>query len=491
MGVKPFYYHYRRGKLFAFGSEIKALLRVEGVPRRLNEVMVADYLVYNFEDKEITFYQDIWRLPPACVMTVGREGAKMRKYWSLIPERELQLGSDEDYAEAYRETFTEAVRCRLRSALPVGSSLSGGLDSSSIVCVARDLLADEGGARTLRTFSAVFPDVPESDESEYIDAVVAQGGIEAHKVRCDLLNPLTAWERLLWHEDEPFFAINLFMNWGLYDCARQQNARVVLDGDGGDIVVGTGVEYLAELARRGRWMNLASEVNKLSKRLSYSRWEILLPYVLRPLAPEPARRTWRVLRGRKPEQPWSSGTVVSPDFARRINLKERYQALQGTRRGAARTLQEEHASDVTQGLNTLSFEMIDKVAAAFCVEPRHPFFDLRLVGYCLSLPPSQKLNDGWIRVVLRRALAGTLPVQVQWRGGKADLSATSTRGLLTERQRLRMVLDDLQPIEDYIDAAALDGAYRRYESQLTMADAIVVWKAATLAQWCRLTDIAR
>src|SRR3989442_1004237 len=160
-GVKPFYYHHRPGRLFAFASEIKGLLVLSDVPRRLNETRVADYLVPLLEDKEITFYEGIVRLPPAHHMTVSRDGVRIEQYWALDPDREIRMKSDGEYAAAFREIFTEAVRCRLARPIPVGSMLSGGLDSSSIVFVAPKLLAEDG-SRELHTFSAIFPHLPES-----------------------------------------------------------------------------------------------------------------------------------------------------------------------------------------------------------------------------------------------------------------------------------------------------------------------------------------
>ncbi len=135
-GVKPFYY-YHSDRIFAFASEIKALLCLPEVPRRLNEVRVADYLLSILEDKVITFYWEIFRLPPGHGMTVGRERVLIRSYWSLDPTYAIRYDSNEEYAEAFHDLFREAVCCRLRSAFPIGSTLSGGLDSSSVVCMAR------------------------------------------------------------------------------------------------------------------------------------------------------------------------------------------------------------------------------------------------------------------------------------------------------------------------------------------------------------------
>src|SRR5437867_3387072 len=233
-GVKPFYY-YRADRLFAFASEIKALLCLPEAPRRLNEVRVADYLDGGLllGDKAGTFYQDILRLPPGHSLTIGPDRVQLRAYWALDPSRELRLGSDDEYAEAFREIFTEAVRCRLRSAYPVGSMLSGGLDSSSIVCSARQLLEENGRPR-LHTFSAVFDDLPQCDERPFINEVLAQGGLEPHYARVDLENPLAELERVLWHQDEASYGPNLYLQWALYRTVGKQSERLSLGGFEGD-----------------------------------------------------------------------------------------------------------------------------------------------------------------------------------------------------------------------------------------------------------------
>ena len=199
-GVKPIYY-YRSSRVFVFASEIKALLCVPEVPRRLNEARVADYLVPMMDDRVVTFYKEIFRLPPGHSMIVGREEVPARPYWALDPSHEVRYRSDGEYAEAFCQLFTEAVRCRLRSAFPVGSMLSGGLDSSSVVCMARALLRENGNQR-LHSFSAIFEDVPECDERPFINAILAQGGLEPHFVHADRISPLADLDRVFHHEEE-------------------------------------------------------------------------------------------------------------------------------------------------------------------------------------------------------------------------------------------------------------------------------------------------
>jgi asparagine synthase (glutamine-hydrolysing) len=136
----------------------------------------------------------------------------------------------------------------------------------------------------------------------------------------------------------------------------------------------------------------------------------------------------------------------------------------------------------------LTLEVADRAAAAFSLEPRYPFFDRRLVEFCLALPPEQKLHQGWTRVVMRRALSDILPEAIRWRGGKSNLSPNFDRGLLTfEQERLEeIILKNPQVIERYVDIAALRKAYHRYVSGGTGDEVLTVWKAVTLALWlCR------
>jgi asparagine synthase (glutamine-hydrolysing) len=496
LGLKPFYYH-RSSRAFVFASEIKALLSLPEVPRRLNEIKVADHLAGMFEDREITFYRDIFRLPAAHSMTVSPAGTQVRPYWSLDPKRELRLRSNEEYAERFRELFTETVRCRLRSAFPVGSLLSGGLDSSSIVCTARNLLSDNRGGR-LHTFSAIFPSLPEADlrridERPFIEAVLATGGVEPHYVHADRLSPLTDLDRVLWHEDEAVLAPNLYMHWALYGAARQQGVRVLLDGIDGDTTVSHGLEYLAELTYRGRWKTLLTEATALSRKstASFTPRRVVWEYGLKPLVPRPAALLRQVCRGHT-RRLTAISPIINPAFARRIGLVSRVQTLLRSRSRAARSARHAHWNGLRAGLVPAALEMADRAAAAFALEPRYPFFDRRLMEFCLALPPDQKLHQGWTRVVMRRAMANILPHEVQWRIGKANLSP-NFQGRLLDYDRALMdeiILYDPSLIEQYVDVPTLRRVYERYISQQTSKAALVVYGAITLALWLRKGNLA-
>ncbi len=489
LGVKPFYYH-RSDRLFAFASEIKALFCLPDVPRRLDEVRVGDYLVPMLEDKAVTFYRDILRLPPAQAMTVSEAGARIRRYWQLDPGQEIRLGSDEAYAEAFREQFTEAVRCRLRSAFPVGSLLSGGLDSSSIVCTAHHLRA-QNGSRPLHTFSAIFDDVRECDERPFINAVLAQARCEPHFMRADRLSPLTDVDRVFWCQDEPFYAPNLFIHWGLYRAATRADVRILLDGLDGDTTVSHGFAYLTELARAGRWLKVAKNIRDVTRKGKQPSWPVVRHRILGPLAPPLLRRSWRFLN-RPSRSALSRNPTIRADFARRIGLEERFRAFQGERPRPALAEREDHYRRLMSGFVPFYLEVADKAAAMFSLEPRYPFFDKRLVEFSFALPAEQKLARGWTRLILRRAMQGILPPEVQWRGNKSNLSANFRRGFATTDKHCveKAIQRDSSPIAAYVDLPALRDRYSRYLAERNSDDGLTVWKATTLALWLDHTGVA-
>jgi asparagine synthase (glutamine-hydrolysing) len=492
MGVKPFYY-YRSKRIFLFASEIKALLRVPEVPRHLNELRVAEYLVPTVEDKTITFYQDIFRLLPGHSMMVVPGGkVSTRQYWALDSSREVQRNSNEEYAAEFREIFTEAVRCRLRSAYPVGSELSGGLDSSSIVCTARELLAGDT-TRRLHTFSAVYDNVPKSDEREFIDAVLDGGGLEPHFMRADQLGPLREIGRTQWHLDEPPLT-GAFVNWELQKLAKQEGVRVVLTGSDGDTVVNQGDAYLLELARSWRWKTLAAEINALSHVTNRPRRRFLLQTVVKPLTPEFALQTWRVLRRheRPAQTTYTAGSLLRQDFALRVGLEEHIEASRQNPTGPLSLSRAAHWRGLVAAIWPYVLELGDGIGAAGRSEYRHPFFDRRLVEFCLALPPDQQLSRGWSRAILRHAMVGTLPEKVRWRKSKGDQSYGWARNLLTLDLGLldELIIEDTQLIEEYVDLNVLRETYQRFLSRSLPADYHRLVAAAYLVSWLRRTELS-
>lgn len=477
MGIKPFYY-YHSPRLFTFASEIKALLAHSEIPKKLNELRIAYQLAAFFEDKEITFYQDIYRLPAAHCLIVSTKGKQIKRYWALDPHRRIKLSSDREYTEAFKELLVESVNCRLRSAFPVGSTLSGGLDSSSITCTARNLLAQSG--KQLHTFSAIFPSLPESnlkqiDERYYMDKVKAAGNIQAHDVRADLLDPLLDY---LWQEEEPILSPNIYIHEGMYNDARQNGVRVFLDGVDGDSTISHGWRYLTKLTYTGNWYRLYKEITATAKNMGISRKLIAREYCLKPFLFEPIEQIKSKFSPRL-----LYGDLINPTFAKQTNLSKHIQALSSE--PLFLTAREEHRSSLATGLYSYAMEITDKATANKSIEARYPFFDRRLMEFCLAIPLEQKFRQGYPRAILRHAMKDILPPEIQWRVSKAKLGSNFRRNLLDRQRQTIENVSHQKTITPYINMPKLNAAYNRYaiNSRPQPGDDLDVFNSTLLSLW--------
>ncbi len=491
MGVKPFYY-YRSATRFIFASEVKGVLCWPEVPTELDEMRIAQHLVGVLEEKIRTFYKHVVRLPAAHGLLVVPEGQRLWSYWSPEAQKELRFRSDKAYAEAYQELFIETVECRLRSIFPVGSMLSGGLDSSSIACVARNALSHHHHPK-FPTFSAIFPsladDYPEIDERPYIQAVVDTGGFDPHYVHADRFSPLESRDLAHWHLDAPSIAPNLYMDWIIFRAAHEQGVRVLFSGQDGDSTIGYGHEYLTVLARQGRWLKMHQEAKHLARIFhqsavspSWLMWNYGFKYLIPP-AFWSLRSHLQKMLGKTP--PRQVSKLIHPSFAQKLGLEDYLQEIAAHKK-RFRSIQTEHAEHLTNGAMEYTLETLDHLAAAFSLEMRYPFCDRRLIEFCIAAPASQRLQKGWTRSIQRRGMEGILPSKVQWRPDKGNLSANFKQKMLTEQAVLdKAIFDQGYLLENYVDLSRLQSAYQNYGPQLFTndSDALKVFSILTLSRW--------
>ena len=495
-GVKPFFYYYAAGT-FIFATEIKAILCLPEVSNKPNDLTIAYYLQGTFQNQVDTFYQDISKLPPASRLEVDNNDISIQKYWTPDLDRTLKLNSDEEYAEAYLEIFTEAINCRLRSNYTIGSTLSGGLDSSSIVCVARELLSQRQKPK-LKTFSAVFKEATASDETPYIESVVKQGGIEPYYVQMDRYGPLTDWQKMLWHLDKPFGA-NLYLHWNLYKKAQKQGTRIFLDGFFGDDAVFHGWEYLIDLARTFDWWKLNREVKAAARVHGYNYGKSFRNYIkkyslspvrryVRDRLPSPLLQIWRSRRAEAP--PLLPKSIISQELINRSNFQDYLdEDLRQQQQSSEQilTAKESHYYALLSRGTTIGLEEDSTIAGAFSLEPWFPFTDIRLSDFCLSIPVEQKMHLGFTRNIVRRALVGYLPEKVRMRHDKGNLSAGFHYGLLNvEREIFDSAIAESKPaIEHYIDCSAFESQYNRYFNNPSGTNIPSVLLAVELALWLK------
>jgi asparagine synthase (glutamine-hydrolysing) len=478
-GVKPLYYTHLPGRLFAFASDIEALLTLPEVTREVDEDEVARHLLIPIGvDPAAAYFRQVRKVLPGHLLRVSARGVEEKRYWDLDDEHELRLASPGEYGEAIREAFTEAVRVRLRSRTAVAAMLSGGIDSSSIACVAARLLA--GSGRPLHTLSAVYPDVPASDERAHIDAILARIDAVPHFLAADETDPIAEIDRMNRLLGGASWGINLYLNWELFGVAAAAGAGVVLDGFDGDATISHGRAWLSELAIAGRWWKLARASIPYSRRRGEPALTEYLALVRfgrgrrRRLAEGP-----REVRTSMPEE-----SAIAPDFARRFEARSMRSDPVSTERQA-------HARALTGSTLAEALGWIEACGAGRGVEVRFPFFDRRLAELAVSLPPDQKLRGGWSRFAMRSAMEGILPPSIQWREDKADLRPGWAHAYRARQGgRVAALLAEPGPtVERYIDGGRLRLLHQRFlAGTATPHEERMMWRALSLALWLSPAD---
>lgn len=492
-GVKPFYYH-STGRRFAFASEIGPILALDGVGRRLSEHQISGFLAGLPDDPQATPYAEIFRLPARHSMMVASHGVALRRYWQIEPS---QRPPRPDAAEEFRHLFGQSVANRMRGTPAVGAMLSGGLDSSSITCLA-SLRAAATGNPKLKTFSLVFDKGSSMDEKPFIDAVLDGTPLDATLIAVGNYAPFAEFERILEEQEGTFLAPGLSLTRDLYRTAGAKGVKVLLDGHGGDEVVSQGHGHLHELANAGRWLELWRELRSAANTYGEGMLPLYFKFLtiygpawrIARMRAAAKRLVRKVRRGptQAPRAAWAG--LVNPGLAGRTDLAERFHRSGYMPAAVSASEALTHRWLLSTGLVPHAFEVLDKAAANFGVEPRYPFWDKPLVEFCLALPGEEKLKDGFGRHVLRRAMQGVLPPAVQWRRDKIDFTANLVNGMLGNHRELldRLLGPDSERIAPYVNLPAVAAVYDRMLRQperATLPDVQHVWRAVSLSLWLR------
>jgi len=469
-GEKPFYYWWD-GRQFAFASEIKGLLPVVKEVRP-NQQAVAEYLESgNLDDGSSTFFEGISQLLPGHFLKIQDEQIRIAKYWGL-PEEHADARSLPTSVDAFQDVFFDAVRIRMRSDVPVGGCLSGGLDSSSIVCVVQE---NRKGNGPFHTFSSCF-DNPTYDERPYIQSVVAHTGVQPHFAFPDPTELRDNVASLIWTQEEPFGSTSIFAQWNVMRLAKQMGVKVLLDGQGADELLGGYPSlfgtYYAELFSKGAWGRLLGEIGqyyrlhgKFGPYIPASFARSLLPpvFVQWVRSHITGSRKWvsAELRGKRGEAGKPPGGM-SPSLR-----KHQCQLLAGT------------------GLRAL-LHYEDRNSMAFGVEARLPFLDYRLVEMLFGLDNSCKIQNGWSKRILRDAMVGILPEQVRLRTDKMGFVTPEDIWFRTSLQGMtRDILQDPRTSQrGYLNVAeALKEFDAHVEGKKNLSSTI--WRWVNLELWSR------
>jgi asparagine synthase (glutamine-hydrolysing) len=474
-GIKPLYYALTGGAIY-FASEIKALLRVPGFRPEPDEAAVRRYLLTGGVDEtDGTFFEGVRSLPAAhnAIIPLDRPAAEPRaeRYWS-IPEEGYEAGR-EQAAREFAELFADSVRVHARSDVPVGTCLSGGLDSSAIVCVADRLRRAGQIPHYAHSGFGYVPGDLAYSERQYMEAVVEQTGLDMTYVEVSSDRFAEALVEVARHQDEPFGSTSIAAQYFVFEAAKAGGMKVMLDGQGADEVLGGYDHYFPLIAvallRRRRFASYLRYAR--AHRRERGRPPISRRHALATLAP---RRASDAAASRLVEPP---SALLSDGLRGRVT----YADYRSPEFDSVHDLLAAGTSSL--GLPALlRFE--DRNSMAHSIEARVPFLDHRLVEFAFRLPYDYKVNGASTKDVLRRGLGDVLPRKVRERRDKIGFRAEPTAAWrLAERHREALLADRNEYESRWLSAEGIAGLIDRRERS-TEAE-FMLWRAINLKLWLR------
>jgi asparagine synthase (glutamine-hydrolysing) len=493
-GIKPLYY-FATPDGIAFASEIKQLTGLPGVEARLNIARAYDFLSAGImEHTAETLFEGIGQLRGGeCARLelqrwrLGEE-LPVRRWYQILEPGTLAI-DEREAAERFAALLAQSVHLHLRSDVPVGTCLSGGLDSSSIVCLmARELAAEGNGAR-INTVSACYAEKA-VDERPFMEAVVRDAQCLPQWCYPRVDDAFAQAERITWHQDEPYGSTSIFAQWSVFATAREAGIKVMLDGQGADEQLagyhGGFPYYYWSLIRRRRFAALTRAM------IERHRWHgtsladeaktFLLP-LLPPRLAQRLRRERQVLL----QHNWLDGDALRPHLGRSAFETARESiGLPPIRDIGALCVAMTQSSNLTM---LLHWE--DRNSMAHSIEARVPFLDHRLVELSIALGEHHKMVGGDTKRVLRRAMAGILPESVRRRRDKLGFATPEEiwfRGPLREAV-LGGIEQTLAWFPGLLNAAGVRGHAADMLDGRRSLD-FSLWRIVNLGIWGRLFGVS-
>ena len=406
-GEKPFFFFYDEEQLL-FSSEMKSLWSM-GISKEVNHAMLYNFLTVaytsNPANPQETFFENTYKLPAASFLTYSliNNELQIEKYWQVYPE--VKTISEEKAISQFRDLFSQSIKRRLRSDVSIGTSLSGGLDSSSIVAFCDQQLSDH---YTHKCFTASFEGF-EKDELKYAEAVAKKFGLEHHVITINEHEVVQLMDKVMCHQEEPVASASALVQFKIFQLAKQNGVTVLLDGQGADETLAGYYKYY-----KWYWQELYRDkkLNKTGELKAATELGITESFGIKnkiaALYPE---FVGGILQTRKFKQAFQH-----PDFNREfafLNKHNFYYALpSGFDLNSAL-----YFNTFVNGLEEL-LRLADRNSMAHAVEVRLPFLNHPLVEFLFSLPSEFKIHNGWTKWLLRKSIGNNLPQNVAWRKDK-------------------------------------------------------------------------
>jgi asparagine synthase (glutamine-hydrolysing) len=471
LGMKPLYY-YSCQDWFILASEIKGILADSSVPRKPNKQFMYEYLVTGYPSPVgDTFFTEIKEFMPAHYMLIDKGGMKVQKYWQ--PTQHLKsnfpIMDDQWCASEFRRLLRDSISIRIPASLPVGTFLSGGLDSTSIAFLFDDVLKSKNATKAKRgklqeIFSAIYKEPTEQGDERYsIKHAEHALNTEINYVFPSVVGEWNSIKRFVFHIEEPVAVFNYYVFWCLFQAAKQK-VEIVFSGQGNDAILGGQTKHaLTYFKELWKTKKIGSLLNELVKSLDW----ILLWLV------------WSILFGRKAESK-ARMLLLSPQFVAAYG--------QGEMPKEAASLHKALLDDVTK--HAVEYLRVDdRASSAFSMECRHPFLDHRIVEFAFSLPATQKIRDGWTKYVMRNAMNGLIPETIRSKRKKFGTPIPQQDWMRELRANIRKLFEsDKFRERGYFNQAAILEVFDRYcEGKLSRIErqyySNVLWRILNLELW--------
>jgi asparagine synthase (glutamine-hydrolysing) len=429
-GEKPFYYYAQQGE-FLFASEMKALWAV-GVPREINKKMLYNYLAFKYIENPVTydesFFLHIQKLPHSHFIIINTQTLdfSIKRYWDIDTGHIDHSITVDKAKDRFRELFYTSVSRRLRSDVPVGSSLSGGLDSSAVVAVIDDLNKKKSLKQS--TFSAIFPGF-EKDESQYIHALLANLNVDPHFTKPDGDTMLKELGHCFYHQEEPFGSASILAQYEVLKLAKENNVTVLLDGQGADELLAGYHPFYQFFFKELKSSNPPLFVKELA---AYRKM-----YGDSSINPLPAKdfkyyaRKWSgPVKDHLRKMHGMYRQMTNPYF--NSEFYRNYKNDQFIFPRTAKTLNEALYNSVNEGMIQL-LRYADRNSMAHSREVRLPFLYHELTEFLFRLPAHLKIHQGWTKYIQRITFEDKLPPVITWRKDKIGYEPPQKKWMQNER----------------------------------------------------------
>lgn len=477
-GVKPFYY-ISLENVFLFGSEIKQLLTNKNVIAKLNKPRAVDFLAHGiFDHTEETLFEGIYQLRGGHNLTYNLTSHqyKIDRWYDLHKSNNGYVRDFNTACFKLRNLFEDSVRLRLRSDVKVGSCLSGGLDSSSIVCMMNDILRESNDPSKQETVSSCS-ELKKFDEQEFIDEVIKKTGVVSHKVFPSVENLFKELDKIIWHQDEPFGSTSIFAQWNVFKTAKEYHITVMLDGQGSDEQLAGYhpfyAPFFAALIRKFNVIRFYHEARSLKHIHGYSILDVI-QLTVKSLLPQKMKRALSI--------------VIKRRRLKWLNVQSDQKCISPY--GLPAKLDKLSLDQITHSRIPMLLHYEDRNSMAFSVESRVPFLDYRLVEFILGLPDDYKIHNAKTKYILRESLKNLLPEKIS---NRYDKMGFVTPEIVWIKENAELFRKEIQKACNNLFPLVNEAEFMKwYENQyLTSNNAseFTVWRLICLGRWVKVFNI--